>query len=157
MGYANQQWIADHPCISIKPGDNVKDIIQQFIDGERLVAGRDKIEEITISAHGYGGGFGNFDDKNGKGDNNVTDVTLQRLQETDSPQSQMLAVLRPYTQGNCTVNLNACKQADGPNGLALMQLMSNRLGAKVIGYDDWFSIWGRGNDTQPLQAQALRR
>jgi len=122
--------------VSIRPGDNIYERVKSKVDEFKPEAG-DTLTSIDFSGHGRPADLGH--------DGNAAITLDDLLPGKDTPQQQLLGYLKPYSQGHCTVTLRACEQANGPDAQKMMALMAQGLGATVVGWDDWYAGWGRGN------------
>jgi RHS repeat-associated protein len=127
---------------NIKFTDNIADRTRAVVGPMHLVPGRDRITVIVIAGHGSPGDIGC------PVQSLTADLSwggLGPLTSTNTPQKRFAAYLKPYTQGHCTVYLDACNQADNQAGRDFMQILAISLGATVIGYEGTFFVTGFGD------------
>jgi hypothetical protein len=127
---------------SIQLNDNIYDRTRAAVEPKHLVPGNDRITTIVIAGHGAPSDIGC------PVSSRTADLTwgdLGPLTSANTPQKRFAAYLKPYTQGHCTVYLDACNQADGTAGKDFMQVLAISLGAKVVGFEDIYFFTGFGD------------
>jgi hypothetical protein len=124
---------------SVGPNDNLYDRVTKELQGCNLTPGTDRITKVIIVGHGST--LGSLGTLSG----GASDITLDSLRTTGTPQLRLMNYLNPWTSGHCDVTLRACFQAVQGPARDMMALMAQLLGANVTGWDDEYAVHGWGN------------
>jgi len=142
-------WFWADSSFMVQDGDDVLDLKAKI---EKELGSLDCIKSISFSGHGEPGLFGIFYG------NDHSQISATDLQNPNSHESQFLEYLRGrMCKSKCRVDLKACDQAKGDDGKRMMKEIAALLNAQVVGYDDWYAVWGWGNEYVACPDGTIRR